>query len=236
MFQSSIITNKADNFEFYSCPQGREILNSRNFTPDINNFLCDEHAIVQRILINHKNDYDALLEVGCGYTRNAELATFLGLIYFGIDFIENVVNVARSQLKEKNVKAQVDCLSVLDLTPITTPIPKAMRTVCLFPFNVFGNIFEPTRILQIMHTLNYAMLISTYRNDVNMSAILKYYQACGLNHIKTIKLDIGTIFISKEGFKSVIYNSEYIYHIAHELGLTIESFEFSKLGKLYYIR
>jgi hypothetical protein len=228
--------DSGDNYAYYSCSTGHEILNSENFPPAIMDFLAGEKDAIRTILLGNKNQYDALLEIGCGNARNIELSLDLNLQYYGIDFIEKEITAARHRLKQDNIIGHLKCISVLDLNHATTPIAPSMRTVCLFPFNVFGNIFEPTRILQIMHTLNYGMLISTYRNDVEKDAIIHYYEACGLNVTRMIKLDNGTMFISKEGFKSIIYNSEYIQHIATQLGLMIDIFEFGLLGKLYYIR
>lgn len=230
-----ILRQPADNFEFYSSPQGNEILNNKNFTPKIMNYLDEEHQAIQRILGTRTEKYDALLEIGCGHASNIKLSALLRLKYFGIDFIENVIKVARYQISKNKLSGQVDCLSVLNLDHTTTPVPQDMRTVCLFPFNVFGNIFEPIRILKIMKMLNYAMLISTYRNDMKLTPILNYYESCGLSHIKSIKSEKGTTLISNNKFKSIVYNSDYIHTLADQLSMTVESCEFGKIGKLYYI-
>ncbi len=241
MSQSSVINlpesiGKTDNFEFYSCSHGREILNSENFSPDIMNYLEGESKTIQEVIINYLEDYHAMLEVGCGHARNVGVSLRLGLKYYGIDFIENEIVTARRKLKEKKLSGHVKCLSVLDLNKATTPVPASLKTVCIFPFNVFGNIFEPVRILKIMHDLNYTMLISTYRQDADKDAVLSYYKACGLNHVKAMTVENGTMFVTKEGFRSIVYHSDYLYDIASQLGLVVDSFEFSKIGKLYYIR
>jgi hypothetical protein len=226
---------KMDNYEFYSCSKGREILNHKNFPPDIIDFLKAERQIIHHILIENKNTYDALLEIGCGEARNITLSSMLKLKYFGIDFIKKEILLAKKKIERNNFNGKVKCLSVLDLNHASTPIPKSMRTIALFPFNVFGNIFEPIQTLQTVQKLNYDMMISTYRNDVQISAIFQYYTACGLNDVEIINLDHGTMFLSKKGFKSIIYSGEYMTHIAQQIGLTMDCYEFSKLGKLYYL-
>lgn len=224
---------KADNYEFYSCSDGHEILNSKNFPPDIIDFLQVEREMIHNILA--ESNYHALLEIGCGDARNINLASMLKLKYFGIDFIEKEIHLAKQKIEKNNFIGEVKCLSVLDLNHATTPVPKTMRTIALFPFNVFGNIFEPIQTLKVMKKLNYDIILSTYRNDVSTNAILQYYAACGLSDIETINLAHGIMFFSKKGFKSIIYSSEYIIHISQEIGLTTDCFEFSKLGKLYYL-
>lgn len=230
------VKSRDDNYNFYACPKGHEILNSKNYSRDIISYLDGEQTAIRDTLHHHKNEYDALLEIGCGPARNIHLSKQLGLKYFGIDFIEKEVTDAKNKIKDENSIGVIKCLSVLDINHDTTPVPSNMRTLCLFPFNVFGNLFDPIRVMQTINKLNYSMIISTYSKNLDKNSILEYYTACGLNNIRAVEIECGTMFISREGFKSIIYNSEYIYQITHQLGMSIESREFSKLGKLYYIR
>jgi hypothetical protein len=225
-----------DNFEFYSSLSGNEILNNENFPPDIVDYLEGEYAAFHQLLTHRHLEFDALLEIGCGNARNIELARSFALQYFGIDFIEQVVKTASRKLKNNKWMGKIECLSVLDLHQSTTPISNNLRTLCLFPFNVFGNILDPLRVLKIMRDLKYAMLISTYRHVANQDAIMQYYTACGLTHIEVKAQKYGTLISSREGFHSTIYQTEYIQHLSNQCGFKIEITNFNKLGTLYYIR
>lgn len=232
---SNKIKKKEDNFAFYSSKKGKEILNNNNFPSDIKLFLENEYITIQNILVQKKRSYDALLEVGCGNARNIDLALTSNLRYFGIDFIEQEVELATKKIKEKNVDGKAKCVSIMHLNYLTTPVPSSMRTICLFPFNLFGNIFDAKKAIQIMHDLNYDFLVSTYRDDILTSSITDYYRACGLNDIKKTSVKNGVLYSSVEGFNSIIYKSDYLQNIAIKFDFSITTMEFCKIGKLYYI-
>jgi hypothetical protein len=223
-----------DNFHFYSGSLGKEILNIQNFTPKIIAHLQAEQEILLTCLNLDKHKYQAMLEIGCGDARNIHLSFMLKLHYFGIDFSPFAIQNGWLKINKNNLAGQLKCLSLLDLNLGTTPVPHAMSTIAIFPFNVFGNIFQPHVIFKSMSLLNYNMLISTYRNEMSQH-IAAYYHACGLSEIEVLDVENGTLFLSSQGFKATIYHENYIHQLAEQSGYFIQSHEFSELGKLYYL-
>lgn len=236
-FMPNILENhdRKDNFVFYASQKGKEILNENNFPPTIQHFLASERTAIQKILTKMQLSYDALLELGCGNARNIDLALAAKLMYYGIDFIESEITLASIKIKEKNAQGKAKCLSIMDLNHQTTPIPPDTRTICLYPFNLFGNIFDPLKVIQISHELKYDLLVSTYREDTSITPIIDYYQACGLSNIKTNLVNNGVLFSSDQGFNSIIYKKNYLEQIAKKLHFDMKTFDFGTLGRLYYI-
>lgn len=226
---------KEDNYTFYASHLGKEILNHHNYPPDIREYLKCEHQTIHKLLSqNNGEQYDALLEIGCANARNLELASTLNLNYFGIDFIEKEIRLAEQKIKEQNITAVVKCMSFMHLTQKNTPVPLHARTICLLPFNLLGNIFDPVKAFKIMRNLGYDMLVSTYRDDVLTDSITQYYHTCGLLNIQRTELRNGILFTSLNGFHSIIYKSHYLKRIATILNFNLSITDFSNIGKLYY--
>jgi hypothetical protein len=225
----------SDNKKFYTSAIGSEILNRQNFTVDIHQFLKSEKRSIQSILENNLLRYDALIEIGCANARNIDLAINYNLIYFGIDYVEREIEHAASNIKMRNISGTVSCLSVMDLNCQTTPIPCELRTICLLPFNIFGNLPDPLNAIKNLNELNYDILLSSYRDDAPNTLIANYYRACGLNDIKVIVMQNGIIFTSTHGFKSIVYSRNFIRRIANKYGYKINVFETCKIGILYYL-
>lgn len=230
-----LTTTNFDNFYFYSGELGEEILNPTNFTPEINAFLKAEQQILLHQLNLDRSKYDALLEVGCANARNIHLSLPTKLHYFGIDFMDSAIKIGRQEINRNNWAGTLKCLSLLDLNAQTTPVPDKMRTICLLPFNLFGNVLAPDVVINNLSLLNYNLLLSTY-SPKRKHSIAQYYHSCGLKEIKMIDRAHGVLFKGSHGFKSMLYNPSYIKELAGQAGFYIDTYEFSTLGILYYFK
>jgi hypothetical protein len=106
--------------------------------------------------------------------------------------------------------------------------------VLLFPFNSFGNMDDPLRVIRNLQECGLPFFISTYLTSEHATRSRgEYYVRCGYKGLYVIKDEYSVGIISSEGLQSFAYRPEYLLNAcnAHHLGLTV--LPFAGIGLAY---
>lgn len=223
-------------YAFYRNQGGNQILKAKNYPEGISHYLNEEFKKIDTFIKEKKGKYTSILEIGCGKMRNVNLALEKGLKYYGIDFVNKYIEKSQKMIDDQGLqdKCFVKCMSALDFNKETNFIPKEERPLCIFPFNVLGNIGNVFDILTIFNKFKYDVIISTYKTDDDATNIRNdYFVKCHYSNIKIEKTNSGTVFTSDEGLKSIAFDSSYLLNLSAAANYNVVKGEFGGIGMMY---
>ena len=186
----------------YSSHKWWGIMNKENFSLEIMKMLENELYFLKAKISDQK--YDLVIEIGCGEGKNAFfLSQFVN--YVGLDADKMFIEKAKSVMKEHSVEnARFYNLSSHQLDQILIPID--FKVLVFIPFNLFGNLSNPTSMLDDIFFRNWDLAIFTYQdNDLTQRERFKYYRNCGIE-IEYKNHGEYSTFRSKDGFDSKVYS------------------------------
>ncbi|MDD4614902.1 MAG: class I SAM-dependent methyltransferase [Caldisericia bacterium] len=176
-----------------------------------------------------------MIEVGCMNGRNLEIANELKIKYLGIDIVERFVKEANKKIDTLNLDAIAIRCDAKCLNKIKNHFSK--HFLAIFPFNSFGNIQDPQKVLNSTYKNKLDTLILTYKTDIKTTKIRKKYLENTLfEKIKKRSSKKGVLFTSNKGLFSYAYSAEEIIKMGKVAGYKkTKNINFSKIGKGYLL-
>lgn len=230
------IHNNNHVVNFYET-SGQYLIKEENYPKEIQMFLNEESSIIKNQISN--NSYSHFVECGCMNARNLGIISYYdNLYYYGIDLVENYIIQAENIIKQNLLeeRAAVRCISAELLNVIDIPNTDSnSKILCFFPFNSFGNVANPIKVLNNLQNQSLTIFISTYQNDVKTNKIrYKYYKNCGYLNIIEESDKEKTLFKSNEGLYSNSYTELFFLKNLFP-SYKLETFKFSEIGILFKI-
>lgn len=222
---------------FYS-NSGSEILNVHNYPKTLQEFLKNEFTAVSTILRKHSTMYTTLVEIGCGYMVNLELAKQEHLHYLGIDFSPAAIRSATLEIErnpQKYENVRVACLDLFEIDRHPKLFKENERPIFLLPFNLFGNIAPISLLLARLQKFQAHLLISIYKTDEPTNRVRHdYYSNCGYKELNHRTDHTGHVFSSDEGLYTVAYDLTYLTALLQCFGFHITVTESGKYGYIIH--
>lgn len=154
-----------------------------------------------------------LFEVGCGHGRYLLWARERGLDYDGLDIVPWLVEEGRSRLaalKSSFRRCKLHVGSVEDLHALWIAEglePRSGSTIVFFPFNCFGNLARPERVVRSIAATGARVFLSVFATSPEATARRReFYAQSGYAALSTHTMDRGVLFTSAEGMWSFAYD------------------------------
>ncbi len=220
--------------KFYDLEGGENLVNANNYPLEIIDYLQDEKQVIIDNL--RKRGYEGMLEIGCMEGRNLDVASKLGIKYIGIDIVKRFIESTNKKISVGGVNGFAKICDVKEIANLSQLLDSSFLGI--FPFNSFGNVDSPKEALVSLSKKNLDILILTYKTTERAVSVReKYLNSCGLIDLVKVKDSKGVVFRSKEGLCSYAYFPKTIFQWAKTVGYEkIDSFNFSKIGKGYYLK
>lgn len=247
MTQCSIIENtltgenlfNKSSEDYYLYGNGKNIMNESNYPNAIKDFLYKEKECIKTVL-NTKN-YDYFYELGCADARNVDVVSNTEIKYRGVDILSDHIILGINKIHALNLHGQAELflLSINDLIK-TFKNNFEKKVIFFFPFNLFGNLENPTDIFMNLLSHKVDFFISMFNtNQMARDARNEYYLNCGIRPLFYQENNIGDTFYNKDGFKSISYNEKYINNLFTE-NVQIKSklvvSSFSEISQYFYVK
>lgn len=232
-----------DVHDFYSLRCGWKMFDENHLTSSVRHYLRSESQAL-KLLINHKNVAQHLVEVGCGYGRYLNFSLELGLTYDGIDLVPWLPRLGTLRALQQGLinDGQNFCLhsgSVLELEKFLRLADirrNQRRSLIFFPFNCFGNLAHLPETLAVLAETQNEICISTFKPDFpSTEARLAYYRSCGLQNLEVIPQDEGVLITSSEGLHSMVFHPTVLKEKLAMAGFSLQGqYELGEIGELYH--
>lgn len=178
--------------------------------------------------------FDVLVEVGSMYGLHLDWSAASGKRYVGIDIVARYIKLGRDSVRSRGLDEKNYQLIEADAKDLdAVPLPNG-RPLALYPFNSFGNMAEPGRVLDALARAGMPFAISSYGTD-NRATFdrLEYYEACGYRNIVVAEDDQCVRFTAAEGLNTVAYHPELMTQWLVERGLAVRTHRFAGFGLFY---
>ena len=231
------IIRRPPNNDFYmSETEENKIMDPGCFSPEISQFLSEEKSYLSSYF--NQESYDCIVEVGCHAGHNTEWLSSLCDYYIGIDVNENAIAQANRTFQfRKNIEFR--CASVEALRPmLLTNVSRKKRLIVLFPFNLFGNFINITKLIEMLDVSGVDLAMCNFNTKAATTiGRYKYYLNCfkGVG-IRVFDAEQGVLFKAGQNFRSIAFNREYLTRKIQEVsefhGIVTS---FSVFGDLYLL-
>ena len=197
---------------FYGTKDGNKLVDENNYPDSIKEYLKKEKELLEKYL----EDYDLLIEVGCMEGRNIDVALNMKKKYIGIDIIESYISIVNEMINKRGLNSisEAFCLDANYLKRLISlsRLYKDSKSLIYFPFNSFGNMDNPNKVLSNFNYLyNSDFVIFTYDiDDYSNFEREKYYENCNYDNLRKEINEEGVRFISSNGLNTVAYDKEYL--------------------------
>jgi len=225
-----------DAKDFYGKGKGDRLIDPLFYPKNIRLFLADEEALLNRL----SPYFDLLVEVGCMHGRYLEWAIKNRKHYLGVDVVRRYISAGNARLggfisstqKHKFVLGGAEKISKI-VVPSDWDVNEE-RCLLLFPFNSFGNIFNPLPVVKSLSQKCLPFLISSYRTSMRATVCRdKYYRNCGYSRLRMHKSRKGIYFTSPDGLNTVAYGRSFIQQMFRSVGMGVCLVSFSQIGMAY---
>ncbi|MBU2707896.1 hypothetical protein KCM76_18015 [Zooshikella marina] len=211
-----------DNTAYYQSNIGHEIMSTHNFDDHIIRYLAHEQAFISGILANQS--YTTLIEIGCDKVRSFETAAMNNVKYIGIDIRTKLEEQSKHYFSQCH-KSTASFLrgSLVDIDGVLNDkVNHSERILCLFPFNLIGNVENITNILRKYYMTGMDIVISSFQTGEPANSIRRaYYQKCGLDIAQEVD-DVNHYTFCCNDFQSSSYSCDYIQTVAGQVGFSVE--------------
>jgi len=216
---------------FYSSI-GQALADDANYPAAIRQHLDEEKAILSRHLAAGK--YSVVVEVGCmdGRLHMAQVLRF-PLRYVGIDLVAESVRKLNLCLSERRVPASRAVGLAMDACQLAKLdcLRDESSALVIFPFNSFGNMAEPSKVIAAAARLTVELLIFTYRTDEASNELrASYYRDSGMTNLECITNRSEVRFSSSNGLVSHAYTPRWFETEFARFGYRCAMDEFGRLG------
>src|SRR5579859_1050486 len=211
---------------FYESGLGDRLTNPFYYPTNIVDFRRHE----KQIIIAIQSSFDLLIEVGCAGECYLDWAVAHKKRYIGMDIVERNVKIGQQRVINQGLSEDIYRFIVGDGENLTAiihaselPVPVG-RCLLLFPFNSFGNMQHPHKVLASLQSLKLPFLISSYQTTSNAIVYRQeYYQRCLYQDLHILFQQEGVCFTSSNGFYSMAYHPDYFYQLCqqHQLPITV---------------
>lgn len=213
---------------------GQRLAEAAHYPPSIRRFLDEEARLARARLA----DYDVLVEVGCMWGRNADLALRSGKRYVGIDIVESYVDAANRDFRTRRLdeRASAVLLDAADLPALVGSghVGESERCLVFLPFNSFGNMADPVAVMSALAAFGSDFLISTYGTDADATGEReRYYRMCAYAGIEVRSGPSGVRFVAPSGLDTIAYHPAEMRKMGEEAGLSIRGERFAGIGVLF---
>lgn len=204
-----------DNIHYYTGDQGHSIMDSRNFSPEIDLYLNAELAACASLMARY--NYRYLIEFGCGMLRMLGASMVNDAKYLGVDVREEIKPWSRSFISDNGLrlcrfvraKAErfVDLSNRLIIKKNVSEVSR--KGLIVLPFNFIGNVHNLLTFIESITAAKADIFISQFSTNEQATYIRSnYYVNCGLDLIYENN-QFGCVFRG-ENFSSYTYHSAYI--------------------------
>lgn len=191
--------------DFYASGGGEKMFVREHSTPAVQAYLEAEALAIVRVF--EKLSPKHLFEVGCGTGSYLDWAEREHVDYDGVDLVSHLVEAGRKRLTgsaRTRQKLHVgSCREVASLFAEEGLTSRGTDVVVLFPFNCFGNVAEPSRVVHSLRRTGARVLVSGFLpNSEATTARREYYSKLGFTSIAEETDRHGVLFTSTEGLHS----------------------------------
>jgi len=196
--------------DFYASRGGDRMFSPAHLTPEVVDYLEREASFVVAVFQELKPRH--LFEVGCGHGTYLEWAARQQVDYDGVDLVSHLVEAGRKRLTGSARTCQKlhvgSCREVEALFEKEGLSGLGRDVVALFPFNCFGNVAEPERVVRSLATTGARVLVSGFLpTEEATERRREYYVKSGFTHLAATRDDKGVLFTSHEGLHSYAYDT-----------------------------
>jgi hypothetical protein len=206
---ASPVTRSYDmkNNAYYTGVDGNQIMNTGNFNKSIIRYLNYEKAFISKILA--KNTYCTLIELGCDEVSLYGSCAMNMVRYIGIDIRKGLSSFNNEYLlKNKHIEGKFINTCVSEFYDLVAIEKKPI--LCVFPFNLIGNLDDCETHAQKCFDYNLDIIISQFNTtDMARSVRYEYYCKCGIKNLIIRKFENGDVFQGSE-FESISYYRDHI--------------------------
>lgn len=192
---------------FYASGSGDRLIDAGLLPPAVHEFLDTELTLLDAFV----SDFDVLVEAGSMHGLHLEWAIAHDISYLGLDIVPRYIERGRRSVEARGLapdRFRFELAGAEDLATVTRPPGRALT---LFPFNSFGNMTEPERVLAGLSAAGTPFLISSY--DTGPAATRRrreYYTACGYEGLRVTEDETGIRFTSPDGLDTMAYHPAYL--------------------------
>lgn len=228
--------------KFYGQNNGWRMFDGRILTPDVAAFLIEEKQSMTAYLEKSASTLHQFLEIGCGYGRYLHVALKHRVNYRGIELVKWLAELGKSRVSAcslpPNCSAQIEHLSAEHLHCVF-PNPESLladKCCVFFPFNCFGNLRSPRRVLSELKGRNVEVIISNFScSEEATQARLNYYAKCGCTALSSQQDAAGIQISSSESLQSLAYRPESLELLLNEFGFRLtKQLTQSSIGDLFF--
>jgi len=229
--------------KFYGQNNGWRMFDGRILTAEVAAFLVEESRCIANYLENSANTLNQFVEIGCGYGRYLHVALKHKVSYRGVELVQWLAELGKARINAcplpKNCSAQIEHLSAEHLHCLF-PNPTqsiAAKSCVFFPFNCFGNLSSPLRVLGELKGRNSEVIISGFScSDKATQARIAYYARCGCTGLSSRLRDTGVEISSDESLQSLAYQPEKLEMLLNEFGFRLtKRISHSLIGEIFFL-
>lgn len=214
--------------DFYDRGGGDRMFSDASLTPPVADYLRREESFVFTVAEELGSKH--LFEVGCGYGRYLACAEARHIDYDGVDLVSALVEAGRRRLTGSPRTRQKlhigSCREVASLFEREGLLERARELLVLFPFNCFGNVAEPERVLRSLRLTGARVVVSGFQVAAPATHLRRdYYEN---NHFTSLQVRVeeaGVLFESAEGLHSWAYTRAELERQFTAAGFTPVRFE-----------
>lgn len=208
------------------------IMRAANFPNELLCFLQQEALAVSEAL--RQFECDSLVELGCYDGRLLQVARMARISYCGVDLSPTAVAALRDKIAREGLEAQANAF----VGDVTRPyawlheVP-GVKPLFVFPFNLLGNLRDPTAALSGLRGENRFGVVSVFNSEDSTTMTRdEYYAACGIEVLSREAAPYGGVmFRGDRGFVSQSFGQEEVNNLMVDCGVRVLSSQQNRLGQ-----
>ncbi len=208
------------------------IMRAANFPNELLCFLQQEALVVSQAL--RQFECDSLVELGCYDGRLLQVARMSQVLYFGVDLSSTAVAALRDKIAREGIAGQATAF-VGDVTSPRTWFHEVsgLRPLFVFPFNLFGNLSDPSAVVSELRGDNRFGVISVFNSeDATTMMRDEYYAACGIEGLSWETAPYGGVrFRGDCGFVSQSFGQGQVNKLMADCGFRVLGSRQNRLGQ-----
>ncbi|KYF89469.1 hypothetical protein BE18_52370 [Sorangium cellulosum] len=216
-------TTDAAVLQFYASNGGARMFVDAHLTPAVRAYLeAEAQPLRDEPALEH------LFEIGCGYGRYLLWALAEGLHYDGLDMVPWLVEMGRSRLRESApspLRRKLHVGSAEHLVALWAAeglAPRRDVTVLFFPFNCFGSLARPERVVRSIAATGARVFLSGFATSAEATRHRRaYYEQNGYAALDASVTDRGVLFTSAEGLRSFAYDRGHLERMFASAGYAL---------------